>query len=310
MTARSTDKSGARDLKAFGWQGINLTVPGSWELVSTRGRYDSGYLGLADDAGVRLELKWDLVRGKTDLAEVANKYIQELRKQAKKSRTDITVKRDVKLAVLKGKQIECYEWTADTRGTGMVSRCEECRRLVHVIILGKPDESLRKLARMVFASVKDHSEDGKHLWQFYDMQFAVPKDIPLERSELKTGCIKMLFEKRSRHVEFVRVSLAETLLADKSLRKWFDGFYTAPLKHWHCKITDAQFKGHSGLRLDGKAWLVVNPTALLGGRRLMRLACWHCDASNRLFIVRHNSPRGEEEVFEQAVESFQCCGTQ
>jgi len=306
MTARAHKPDGRR-LKTFGWQGINLTVPHAWELVASRGSYEAGYASLEDEADVRLEVKWESPGKKASPSEVAGRYIQELRKKAKKDRTAITVRRDVNLAAPKGCQTECYEWTAAVRGAGMVSHCDGCHRLVHLVVLAMGDEPLRKLARTVFSSLRDHSEDDQVFWSFYDVQFSSPRAVPLQRQELKTGCVRMHFQKRHRRIEFVRVSLARIVLAGKSLIEWFKDFYVAPLKRYSYEVSESQIGDHPGVVLEGRPWLIVNPGRLLGRPRQLRVACWHCEASNRLFVVRHDGPRAERSVFDRVTESVKCC---
>jgi len=301
---------GARQLKPFAWQGIRLTVPADWELISTQGKHASGYVGLADKRGQRLQLKWDEATAKSDPSDSVNSYLAHLRKKAKKDKLDIKVNREVKLASLKGKKIECYEWTADQLGLGMVSQCEQCKRIVHLVVLGKPGENLRGLARTVFGSLRDHPEDGQMAWDFFDFAFSVPEKMRLHHCELKTGCIRMVLRQKGREMEFVRASLAQVVLADKSVKQWFHDFYGSEIKRRKVKMEQAEIKGHPGLRVNARPWLIANPGRLVRRGREMLIACWHCEPSNRLFIVRHDGRRGEQERFEQAVQSVRCCPDQ
>jgi len=306
MTAGGQQERG-QGFTAFSWQGIRLRVPSGWELVSIRGGWKAGYISLADQFAVRLEMKWQKPPAPVEPHEVASAYIQQLRNQAKRARTPITVHRDLNLASLKGKQTECYEWSCASSGVGMVSRCEACGRVVHVILPAEPGRSQRGIARRVFSSLVDHWADGWLPWRFYGMGFASPESLPLVRHELKTGCIRMLFGRRRRQLEFVRVSMAEAVLRGKPLREWLAGFHTQKLKPWRLCSSEGPVHGHPGLRLDGSAKLLSNPGRLLGLPRQMHLACWHCEASNRILIVDHSAPRGEGEVFEKALESLECC---
>lgn len=297
---------GQRDFKRFGWQGIRLTVPSNWEMVSTRGDCDSGFVSLADNSEVRLQVKWDRGGAKTDPSDSAARYIRGLRKQAKKDDQEITVNRHLSLASLRGKKTECYEWITDNRGTGLVSVCEECKRIVHLIILGRPDESLRNLSRTLFASLQDHPEDDELLWRFFDLEFRSPENLPLKQSELKTGCIRMQFQDRSEQLEVVRSSLARMLLKDTSLKEWFEDFYSSGLKRTSYEVAEHRYKGHEGLKMDGRPWLVFDLLRPFGRGKKLRAACWHCEESNRIFIVSHLSKQGPE-VFERVVETTVCC---
>lgn len=297
---------GKREWKRFGWQGITLTVPADWEMVSTKGDFDSGFVSLADSSRARLQLKWDRGHGNTDPAESASRYIRGLRKEAKKDDVDITVNRQLSLTSLPGKKIECYEWISDNRGTGMVSRCDECDRLVHIVLLAEPDEALRNLSRTVFASLEDHPENERIAWNFYDVKFESPSELPLKRSSLKTGCIRMQFQDRSEELEFVRVSLAQMLLKKNTLAEWFEDFYGDELKRHSYDISSHEYHGHEGLLLEGRPWLLFDPWRIIGWGKIMRAACWHCEDTNRIFIVGHGS-RKREDLMEQIVQTTVCC---
>jgi hypothetical protein len=56
--------------------------------------------------------------------------------------------------------------------------------------------------------------------------------------------------------------------------------------------------------------LIADLACLFGNRKEIRVACWHCEPSDRLFMVRHSAPLGEKSVFEQALSDVQCCPEQ
>jgi len=296
-----------RQLKTFGWQGVRFTVPEDWSLVRAQGDYGDGYLRLADEVRPRVDLRWEKPPKEVNPSEAINRYTTKLVKKAKKEKIVYSLQRDLNLASLKGKKTECYRWSADVQSVGLMSYCEECGRLVHVHVLGTPQESLRKVARRIFASLKDHPEDGKSLWRFYDVEFETPEDMLLQRQELKTGCIRMLFSARGRELEFVKFSLARMLLADKTLREWFEDHYARTLGKYRHRIVERQIAGHAGLVVEGTLSLLRSPAGLFRRRRMIQVACWHCADTNRLFVCGYKFRHGDSEVFEEAVESFRCC---
>jgi hypothetical protein len=190
----------------------------------------------------------------------------------------------------------------------MLSRCGRCGRLVHVRLSGAPWGQLRRLARIVFPSLRDHADDGTHLWNIYDVQLRTPVALRLTGSSLQTGCIRLTFGKGRSRLEFVRVSLAEVLLARQSLADWFRSFYGRHLRRRCFALEDAVVHGHRGLRVSGRPWAVLDVGRLVGSGRLLRAACWHCDASNRLFLCAFDGRQRDVEWFEPAVEAFRCCG--
>ncbi len=235
-------------------------------------------------------------------------HVARLTKEARKSGLSGKVVRELKLAAPAGKEVECYRWTTDRQLLAMVSLCGECKRMVHVELLGARGEGMKAVARTVFGSLRDHPEDGALPWEFFDLRFRSPAGLPLTRSVLQTGCIRMVFSRRLLRLEFVRLSLAQVLLADKGLKAWFDGFHAAPLKRRRYRMTKQEVKGHPGVRLEGRPWLAMNPQRLIGRARETRAACWHCAESNRILLVGYDGPVACGGMFEEGVESFVCCG--
>jgi len=297
----------AEGFTTFAWQGISLTVPPSWNLVFTQGDARAGNVRLADENVLRLEMRWQAGGADASPGAMVDSYVAALRKRASKEAADLVVQRDLRLAAPPDADVECYRWTADRQALAMLRRCKRCGRVVHVHLLGRPDEQLKGLARTVFASLRDHSDDGTLLWKFLDVEFRTPARLSLSDRSLQSGCVRMGFSRGLTKIEFVRVSLAEVLLARASLADWFRGFYAKSLKRRSFGISEARWKGHAGLEVTGRVWLVVNPSALVGRRRIVHAACWHCDATNRIFICAFDGPAREAGLFPQAVEGFTCC---
>jgi len=291
----------------FGWQGISLTIPVDWELVFTRGNRGSGYVRLADEERDRLEVRWERPRNPISPTRTVDRYVAELQKRMRKDGVEVSVRRRIGLASPVGKEVECYRWDARRRALAMLSICNVCERLVHVQVLGDRDESMNNLARTVFASLQDHPENGSDLWRFFDIEFRAPADLPLRNSSLKAGCIRMLFKDRKRRLEFVRMSLAQVVLARKSLREWFEEFYSGRLRKYRSDIEEKTVQGHDGLTVWGSPKLLSNPVGIVGCRRTLRVGCWHCEQTNRLMLCAFEGPDRHEEVFSDALASFVCC---
>jgi hypothetical protein len=296
-----------RAYKTFAWQGISLTIPSSWELVFTQGKHRAGHVRLADRQSVRLEVRWQRGQVASPPSQAVDSYVARLARRATGEGAQLSVQRNLKLASPAGQDVECYRWVADSQSLAMVSRCRECGGIVHVQLTGRPGESLKGLARTVFASLSDHSDGAWQQWRFFDLEFQSPADLPLARKSLQSGCIRMTFARRQTRLHFVRVSLAQVLLADKSLEQWFKAFYAKPLRRRSFTIRQVGVNGHGGLEVEGRAWRLVNPMGLLGRPRIVRGSCWHCEQTNRLFICCFDGPAQGAEVFPQALAGFRCC---
>jgi hypothetical protein len=304
---RQDEAGGPRAFKTFAWQGISLTIPQNWELVFTQGTHRDGYVRLADEEAVRMEMRWQSATGPGTPSAAVDSHVARLKKDARRSGQEGDLQRDLRLASPAGMEAECYRWTAGCQLLAMVSRCPQCRRVVHVELIGRPEEGLKALARTVFGSLRDHPQDGRLSWEFFDLRFHGPADLPLTKSVLQTGCIRMVFSRRLTRLEFVRLSLAQVLLAKKGLKAYFDEFYAVPLKRRSYRLREAQVNGHPAVELEGRPWLLVNPLRLIGKARETRAACWHCEESNRILIVGYDGPAGAG-AFEPAVAGFECCG--
>ncbi len=305
--APESPSSRRRAYKTFGWQGLSLTVPEHWTLVTTRGGRESGYVRLADSEMPRLEVRWEKSDQLNPPSRTVDKYLSKLRKSARKEGTELEVHRDLRLAAPPGKDVECYRWVGEQQAVAMLSRCTDCLRSVHVQLLGGAGEQLKSLARTVLASLQDHAPDGWDLWKFLDVEFKSPAGPKLKGYKLHAGCIRMPFKQRGLSLEFVRVSLAEVLLSGASLREWFLDFYEKQLRRRAFRLEERTIKSHPGLMLEGRARLYVNPLAVVGRRRVLRAACWRCEQTNRLMICAVDGLEGKVDLFCEALESFKCC---
>jgi hypothetical protein len=297
----------AKQFTTFGWQGIRLTVPSTWSLVFTQGNHEAGNIRLADENSVRLEMRWQPSARSQAPQAIVDAYLRRLAKRARKDRLQLSVDRNLNLTSPLGKDVECYRWTAEQQVLAMLSRCRQCGRIVHLHLIGRPEEPLKGLARTVFASLDDHPEGSLMLWKFLDVEFASPVSLPLTDRSLQAGCIRMAFGRRLLRLEFARVSLAEVLLARKGLAQWFTEFYKKQLRRRRFEIQEVPVKGHQGIDVTGRAWLLVNPSRLLGRPRILRAACWHCDGTNRIFICSFDGSAGAAPMFPQALAGFTCC---
>lgn len=303
---REQSSQGGREFKTFGWQGITLTVPADWELAFTRGSFHSGYVRLADEDSLRLEMRWETGPTSAPASDTVNSYLAKLERKARKTRVDLQVQRDLKLASPTD-NVECYRWVADKQSIAMMSRCSDCGRSLHLHLLGRPDERLRGIARTVFASLRDHPEGDELLWQFHDLGLRSPRGLPLSRQSLKAGAVRLVFGRRLKRLYFARVSLAEVILARRDLETWLRGFCEREFKRRSIRVTEEKIRGHDGVRIEGRPWLLFNPLRLLGRPRIVRGACWHCEDTNRIFLCVYDGPARDATCLQAALAGLQCC---
>jgi len=295
--------------KPFAWQGVRLTVPVDWELAYTHGRRPDGFLRLADSDGVRLEVRWNGRRTKSPASYGVDACLAEVTRAARKSSQDFGIRRDTKLAAPPGMEVECYAWVERRQNLGMLSRCSECGRTVHIQVMGRPGEPLKATARTIFASLRDHPKTRvtPEPWCFHDMAFAVPPAQPLQRQRLRAGLERMVFGRRRTRIEFLRASLAELLLADSDLKACFVKMCAPSLKRRSFKTTPQTHRGHDAIYIEGRPWLIVNMLRLAGFSRATRAVCWHCETTNRIMACCYDGPASGIETWRRALDSFECC---
>ncbi|NLW50065.1 MAG: hypothetical protein GXY85_04370 [Candidatus Brocadiaceae bacterium] len=305
--AVSRASDGEKALKAFGWQAVALNVPPDWELAYTRGSRETGRVRLTDGESVRLELDWRTDRGVASPAAVAGLFLAKQARKARRNGTAFDVQRGLNLAHPPGMDVECYRCVGPRQVLAMVSRCRECRRLVHLQILGARDDSLRSLARRVFSSLRDHPDEGVCRWSIFDVRLQTPERLRLAESSLQSGRIRLSFARGPSRLEFTRVSLADVLLARQSLADWFRTMHARRLRRRRFVVEEAPVRGHAGLRVHGRRRLLLDPGRPVGRGRVLRAACWHCEETNRLFLCAFDGLARDLAWFEPAVEAFECC---
>jgi hypothetical protein len=297
---------GRRSLTTFGWQGIALTVPAGWDPVVAHGDYRSGHVRLADERAVRLEVRWQ-PGGERSPADMVGAYAGDLARKARKDGLAIQVERDLGLATPPDVDCETYSWTGERHVWALLGRSEQSGRVLHLHLSTGLEERAKGLARTVFASLRDRAPDQSLPWRFYDMDFVSPPGMPLLRQSLQSGCIRMVFGRRLSKLAFIRVSLAEVLLASRSLDGWFREFYAASLKRRRVRLSDDTFRGHPAAVIEGRVWPLMNPLSLVGRPRVVRGLCWHCEPENCIMICCFDGPEREAGLLDEAASRFRCC---
>src|SRR5262249_50418312 len=119
----------------IGWQGGCLNVPEDWSPVSGSAEGGAGYLRIANPANRSLEIKWEEARGAVSVPEALERYLKKLRRAARKSRQELTVKlRPRGMSNLRpaGQAPSAYRWVAEgpaaRHGCGVVWHCGKCHR--------------------------------------------------------------------------------------------------------------------------------------------------------------------------------------
>lgn len=317
------DRQERRD---FGWQGIRLRVPEAWELGRVDGDARSGYARLDDVEMVRAEVEWRAApeRGvRRPVSDLVDRYLEQLQKKADKAGMGFAVERRAKFLRdkrwLDGSEFETFTWEADYRAYNLARACADCGRVVLLRLLARPGESCEGLVNEVFPTLEDHpraGQDGATFWSVYGLAFHAPSGFVLAEHELKSGHIKLTFEKdRGAHALRVhRLSMAHMLLRGTDLSDWYGSFFRKDLRDLSCATTAVPVRGHEGLRVTGaprSRWrLLLRPLPLVNPRprRFVENAAWHCPQQNRLCVVEHLYRRRGEggDLLDRLIDGYVC----
>ena len=206
------------DWTVFGWAGIQLEIPTTWELSGLSGDEKTGYLRLDDAEMPRLELKWAHTRRKKpDLHATLDEYFKLIRKNYKKG-SELSFRRNVNLIkeeeFFKGRTVLGFSWKGSIRANGLIFHAG--KRITIVQVMGRLKENWRPTVLRIFQSIADRGDAPQTLWSAYGLKLGVPKAYKLERQKLLSGYLLFAFVAKPLRFRSV-IRLAK--LANNRLRK-------------------------------------------------------------------------------------------
>ena len=187
----------------FGWAGIELEIPATWELSGLSGDQKTGYLRLDDADMPRLELKWAHTRRKKpDLHATLDEYFKLIRKTYKKG-TELSFRRNVNFIkeeeFFKGRTVLGFSWKGSIRANGLIFHTG--KRITIVQVMGRLKENWRPIVLRVFESITDRGDAPLTLWSAYGLKLGVPKEYKLERQKLLSGYLLFAFVAKPVHFQ-------------------------------------------------------------------------------------------------------------
>ena len=179
----------------FGWAGIELEIPTTWELSGLSGDQKTGYLRLDDPEMPRLELKWAHTRRKKpDLHATLDEYFKLIRKTYKKG-AELSFRRNVNFIkeaeFFEGRTVLGFSWKGSIRASGLIFHTG--KRITIVQVMGRLKENWRPTVLRVFESITDRRDAPLTLWSAYGLKLGVPKEYKLERQKLLSGYLLFAF---------------------------------------------------------------------------------------------------------------------
>lgn len=298
------------------WQGLTFVVPEDWNIGAIGGEGKSGYLRLDGSDMPRLEVKWaEAGSGAVDVPQLVDKYLKDLQK-GKKGR-EVEVQRDVKLVnkrQMKGKKaLECFTWTAETRGFGAAWFCPDCRRTVILQVMGEHSEPVQALAERIISSMKDHPDDGWATWATYGFICQTPAEFVLAGQRMMAGLIELDVSRERDQLHVARWGMAGIALKNKSLEDWGKKELSKRLKKFATEYRGESFRGHECICIEGRTTLPQEKLQSFVQHCMgkpfadrVKAYLWHCETSNKIYYVEGVLDREELELVNGLRERIPC----
>jgi len=289
----------------FGWQGIEASVPSSWELGAHHGDNRAGYACLDDGREVRLQVRWSLSKGgDTDLEGVLRRYQRSLAKACKGNlRFDRQHAEWAPECAWEDRAVAPFFWQSEREAFGFASHCRGCGRVVIVEVLFPVNESDPSLANRIMGSLVDHRDDGRTLWSVYGFAFSVPSTYDLDHADLVPGRLRFLF--RSARRSWMRVerwALASQWMDKVALEVWPDELFglMRVSRRGPLEKTQAQIQGHRAVSFS--------TTVAAGGflrRDHVTGLVWQASEVDKAFVVMEaGGPAGLTQEVADAVRYY------
>ncbi len=279
----------------FGWHGISFTKPMEWELGEVEGNARRGYLRLDNHILTRMELRWQRHTSKAPLEKIQNKHLANLRKKAGKNKVNfrITNERDYRNNAINGKY---FVWESNFKGVNLIAQCRKSSTFFSVCVLGKKEENIEQKAGMIFASLRDHTDDDKIFWSVFDFSFTTPAELKLSGHRFLSGHLKLDFSRAEDNFIFQRLSVANILLKEKSLTQLAGEFYRKQFKNVDLEVSypregDSDERIYTIGREHGRVRFLK--------KRFFKSLFWECRETNHIYGVTELIKRKEASCLDK-----------
>ena len=313
------------DWTLFGWAGIQIELPTSWEISGINGDEKNGYLRLDDDEMPRLELKWAKSRKKKpDLHKTLDEYFKLVRKNYKRG-GNVSFRRNVDLIKDEDFLEDCtvlgFSWKGSIRANGLIIHNPETKRITIVQIMGRLKENWRPTVLRIIRSISDRGDPELTVWSAYGLRLAVPNNYKLERQKLLSGYLLFAFTRgRKRKISVERYGPAEVLLnefdsEENQLETWFRRRYAKAIRGYGFEVTPHNENGDERITFVGQQTRLYDNVPLspvlifdkIFKRTRLVFYMWRCHHTNRIYVVQAiGRSDTSEELAQEVAESIHC----
>ena len=279
----------------FAWHGIQLQVPTDWNPGQLIGDAASGNARLDDAEIVRLEVEWKDARGDSRVAELLDRYVEGLAKEAEKRNQRLQLERQVALEGLNVSHMtstEYFVWDTGSKVHALACYSPASDRFLFVRVMCRGTEDVTPLLPTIFNSLTDTPREAAHTWELYECRAVSPPGFALESYELKSGHIRLQFQEGKQMLQVDRLSLGRSLLKSRTLSDWYRDFFHSDIRHLTMEIEDTAWRSHDAIRFQGtprSRWrALLQPLPFFDAKPtfLMEGLAWFCQETNKIYAVQ------------------------
>ncbi|OIN95753.1 hypothetical protein AUJ66_08285 [Candidatus Desantisbacteria bacterium CG1_02_38_46] len=288
--------------KVFGWRGISFEIPQNWELGAIQDSEEKGSLRFNDLKITRLELEWRKERQVFSLEKIVNRYIETLRKKAKRTGLELEIKRDLKITPLKEKVGEFFYWKADYQSYNLISYCFRSSYLIFLRVLANLKEDIEEKVKRIYKTLRTYSLE-KNLWSVYDLCVKIPKEFYLFDYSFKTGNVELSFKRKKDFLNVRCISLASILLRNKDLRELSPELCRGYLKGFKynfgeepCYSQDKR-RGYDVIKIEGMKKIFFRTLN-------NEIVLIHSPYKNKIFVLRLLSKEKNSKILDQILNEI------
>lgn len=348
LQTQSVEKSVIPQIEpsVIGWQGVRCLLPPDWNLSGFSMEYEEGYIRIDAplEKAMTVQIRWlDASKQKQsfpslytyiapkmrallhkpdppvtppDLKATLDKMLKETEKQAQKEKMlfESNLKPEQREGEEGVRRSINFSWNGIGRGQGKIYHCTHCNRVVmaQVLAIGKDRSFIPEVASQLFATLQDHSIDGRNLWALYGLQIEIPENFRLTEQKVFSGHLRLVFHNKGEKIIVDRWGLADTVMKRLSLEDWFRNQTQTSLKNLELQQS-ALPSGHSLLFAKGPLGLLSKIQALrdssgLPGRFASQYAggVWECPETNRIYSVQYWHRTNNASLWDDLVQSCNC----
>lgn len=313
-----TAVTAGRRASVIGWHGITVEVPQEWSFAAYSGDSKAGYFRVDGPTDTALEVKWTEEKGIPRLRKVLKDFEKRLARSARKSGVSSVLREKPKpLAPLRihDRAPITFGWEAEQAGYGALWHCKECRRIVLAQVVGRNRQHVGQTALRILSTLQDHPEGPNATWSVYDLTFSAPKDMVMEKHQLRSGHIAMELKRKNAVLVVERWGLANIVLKRDTPSGWLSGALFPRLKAYrYNKLEEGDVHGHPLTVFTGRRFGVRAVLSRAGTAIAFRRSCdwlygcgWHCPESNRIYAVLATASREHvEQLAREVALSTRC----